>query len=108
MKRTTLAAALAIPAIVSVAAIGHAAGDAPATLEGFAVGDTIGVDEATIGAALAGLGYEMTAMEADEDGYLEVELVAGAAAFELEVDATTGAVLEIEAENDDDEDGEDD
>ncbi|MBO6637404.1 MAG: PepSY domain-containing protein [Roseitalea sp.] len=110
MKRTTLAAALALPAILGVAAIGYAASETSADLDGIAVGDTIGIDEAAIGARLSELGYTMTEVETDEDGYLEVELTAGGAPFELEIDAATGAVLEIEAEDadDEDEDGDDD
>lgn len=108
MKRTTLAAALALPAILSVAAIGYASSQSAAALGGVAVGDVIGTDQEAISAKLAELGYEMTEIETDEDGYLEIELIAAGAPFELEIDAASGAVLEIEAEDSDDEDGDDD
>lgn len=106
MKRTTLAAALALPAVLSVAAIGYASSQSSATLDGIAVGDTIGTTHEAINARLTDLGYAMTELENDEDGYIEVELVAGSQAFELEIDVANGTVLEIEAE--DGEDGDDD
>ena len=106
MKRTTLAALLALPAIIGVSAVAYSANVGPAMLDGVNVGDTMGTAQEAIGAKLTALGYTMTEFENDEDGYIEVELVAGDHMFELEIDMQDGSVLEIEP--DDADDGEND
>ena len=108
MKRTTLAAALALPAVLGVSAIAYSASTGPVMIDGISVGDTIGTTEEAISAKLADMGYTLTEFENDDDGYIEVELVANAHPFELEIDINDGTILEIEPEDADEDEDDDD
>ncbi len=70
-------------------------------------GDVVGTQEADILAFLEAEGY--TVQETETEGnMLEVEVMLDGAAFEIEVDLTTGQIAEIEAEDEDDDEADDD
>ena len=75
-------------------------------LTGVAEGDSLGMDEAAIIAALEGMSYTVEEVET-EDGMIEVEVSTPEGLFEIEIDAQTGMVAEVEAEDEDDEDDND-
>ncbi|SLN54911.1 hypothetical protein ROA7450_02824 [Roseovarius albus] len=66
-------------------------------------GDALGTTEADITAALESQGYAITEIET-EDGEIEVEAMLGGKAYEIEISAETGNVLEIELDDEDDSD----
>ncbi|MBW4709766.1 PepSY domain-containing protein [Roseobacter sp. YSTF-M11] len=65
------------------------------------VGDALGASEADVRAALKAQGYVITEVEL-EDGEIEVEATRDGKAYEIEVSAETGIVLEIELDDEDD------
>lgn len=73
------------------------------------LGDTLGVSETAIRAALGGQGYVITAFEIEDDE-IEVEAMLADQAYEFEISPVTGHVIAIslEEEDDDDEDDDDD
>ncbi|MEM6666136.1 MAG: PepSY domain-containing protein [Pseudomonadota bacterium] len=70
-------------------------------LAGVTVGDTIGMNDAEIETALTAQGYTIEEIER-EDGEIEVEAMLDGVEYEIEIDPETGAILEIELEDDDD------
>ena len=64
-------------------------------------GDTLGTTEADVRAALEAAGYTVMEIEV-EDGKIEAEVTREGEAFEVEISARSGAVLEIETEDDED------
>lgn len=60
-----------------------------------AKGDTLGTSEMEIRAALERQGYEVTEIEI-EDGVIEAEFIAQGTEMEIEVDSTTGQVLDVD------------
>ena len=78
----------------------------PATaFAGLELGQTLGTDETAIRAALTDMGYTVEEIEI-EDGEIEADVTLDGVAYEVEVAADTGQIVEIELE--DDEDGDDD
>lgn len=63
------------------------------------VGDTLGASEDAIRGALEAQGYAITEIEI-EGGEIEVEASLDGTAYEFEVSAETGKVLEIELDDD--------
>ena len=86
-RKTTLTAA-ALAALIPVGAYAN-----------FAVGDKLGTDLDEIRAQFEAQGYDVTEIEVEGDE-IEVEYVVDGTAYELEIDAATGTVLEIELEDD--------
>ncbi len=64
-------------------------------------GDIVGTSEADIRAALAAEGYVVHEIET-EDGEIEVEATRDGKTYEVELSSDTGAILEIEVDDDDD------
>lgn len=60
-----------------------------------AEGDILGTSEMEIRAALERKGYEVTEIEI-EDGVIEAEFIAQGTEMEIEVDSTTGQVLDVD------------
>ena len=89
MNTATKAAILALIAAPTVA------------LAQLSPGDVAGTEEADILAFLEAEGYTIQETETEGD-MLEVEVMLDGAAFEIEVDLTTGQIAEIEAEDEDD------
>lgn len=58
-------------------------------------GDVLGTNEKDVRAALEQQGYSVKEIEI-EDGVIEAEIIAHGAEMEIEVDATTGQVLEVD------------
>ncbi len=86
------------------AAIAAALAVAPGlALAGLSVGDSMGKTETEIRAALEKQGYTVMEIET-EDGMVEAEVALNGKEYEIEVDAKTGAVVEIELEDEDDRD----
>jgi len=76
-------------------------------LAAVSVGDTLGTTEDDIRAALTAAGYTVEEIET-EDGELEAEVTLDGQQMEVVVDAKSGAILEMELEGPDGDDGEDD
>lgn len=70
-------------------------------LAAVSVGDQLGTTEQGIRAALTTQGYEITQFET-EDGEFEVDALFEGQMLELEISPDTGLVIEIEAEDGDD------
>jgi hypothetical protein len=85
---TNIKAGLLVACIVAVSAPGIAAA--------LSAGDTVGIVEADIRAALEAEGYNVG------DIAIEVEATRDGKEYEIEVSLETGQVLEIELEDDDD------
>ncbi len=66
-----------------------------------AVGDVLGTSEAEIRANLESQGYIVQKIEF-EDGEIEVEAIFEGQEIEIELASNTGAIIEIETEDDDD------
>lgn len=79
-----------------VTAIGVATLPAIATALGN--GDVVGTDEAAIRAALEADGYTVQNIEREDDE-IEVHATRDGQAYEVELSAETGAILEIELED---------
>lgn len=60
-----------------------------------AEGDILGTSEMEIRAALERKGYEVTEI-GNEDGVIEAEFIAQGTEMEIEVDSTTGQVLDVD------------
>lgn len=71
-----------------------------------AVGDVLGTDEATIRTTLEAQGYVVDEFES-EDGEIEVEVAMNETEMEIKIDAETGAILEIESDDESDTDKDD-
>lgn len=95
---------LAKTTALSVLALAVGSGIAFAELK---VGDTLGTTEAEIQAALEAQGATIEEIET-EDGMIEVEFTIAGAEQEVEVDPSTGAIVEIEADDEDGDDEDDD
>ena len=65
------------------------------------VGDALGASETDMRAALEAKGYAITEVELEE-GEIEFEATLDGVAYEIEVSAETGMVLEIELDDDGD------
>ncbi len=65
------------------------------------VGDVVGTSEAEIRASLESQGYTVQEIEFEDDE-IEVEVLYDGKPFEIELASDTGTVIEIEAEDDDD------
>ena len=78
-----------------------------AAFANLAAGNTIGTTADEVTAALEAQGYEIIEVEV-EDGEIEVEYMDNGQLFEVEVDATTGMIAELELEDEDDGDDDDD
>lgn len=76
-----------------------------AAFAGLEIGQTVGTQEADIRAALTNMGYVVQEIEVEDDE-IEAEVTLDGVAYEIELAVDTGAVIEIELE--DDEDGDDD
>ena len=63
------------------------------------VGNMLGKTIAEVSAALETQGYTISEIEM-EDGKIEADIMADNKAFEIEVDAATGKILELEDETD--------
>ncbi len=74
-----------------------------AALAQVGAGDALGTSEADIRAAVEAQGYTVSEIEF-EDGEIEVEAMLNGQAYEIEIAADTGLVLEVELEDDDDDD----
>lgn len=61
------------------------------------VGGVLGTTVSEVSAALEKQGYSISEIEM-EDGRIEAEIMADNRAFEIEVDASTGKILELEDE----------
>lgn len=70
------------------------------------VGDTIGVSDEDIREALTAQGYTIEEIER-EAGEIEVEVMLNGQEFEIELDAETGMVVEVELEDDKDDSDDD-
>ncbi|MEP0518768.1 MAG: PepSY domain-containing protein [Hyphomicrobiales bacterium] len=68
-----------------------------------AVGDVLGTDEASIRSALEAQGYVVDEFEI-EDGEIEVEVAMNDIEMEIEINAETGAIVEIETDDNEDDD----
>ena len=86
------------PKMITAAAL---AALVPAAAMALAVGDTLGTDVEEIRAKLEAEGYNVSEIEV-EGNDIEVDYMVDGQEYELEVDAATGMVLEIELEDDDD------
>lgn len=64
-----------------------------------ATGTVLGTTVPEVSAALDKLGYTISEIET-EDGRIEAEVTANNREFEIEIDAETGKVLELEDETD--------
>lgn len=94
LKLTTLTAAIVSVPLLALAEL--------------SVGEQVGTDEAAIRAWMEAQGAEVTEIEL-EDGVIEVEYTLRGAEYEAELDAATGVVAAMEADDDDsDEDDSDD
>ncbi len=74
-----------------------------AAFANFSVGDTVSTEPAEIRSQLEAEGYTVLEIEV-EDGEIEVEYEMDGQEFELTLAADTGQILEIEAEEDEDDD----
>ena len=83
-----------------VAATAGAAAISGVALADLNTGDVVGKSDAEITAELVNQGYEVKEIER-EDGEIEAEVMKDGVAYEIEIDAETGQVAEIEEENDD-------
>lgn len=92
LKLTTLTAAIVSVPLLALAEL--------------SVGDQVGTDEAAIRAWMEAQGAEVTEIEL-EDGVIEVEYTLDGAEYEAELDAATGVVAAMEADDDDDSDDDD-
>lgn len=72
-----------------------------AALAAVSEGDVLGTTEADVRAALEAQGYVVTGIELEDDE-IEADVTLDGAAFEIEVAVATGMVLEIEADDGDD------
>ena len=68
---------------------------------GLTVGEQAGTSEVEIRAFLEERGYSVNEFET-EDGTIEVEFTDAGRELEIEIDATTGKIVEVELEDDDD------
>lgn len=101
MKKPVILGALAA-AVIAAAGFAHANNsDQQVNLEGAAVGSYLGKTEAEARSALEAKGFVITEIEL-EDGELELEVKKDAKAYEIEVDPSTGNILEVELEDDND------
>ena len=87
-----LAAGLALSAGLGIAAAG--------ATEGASAGADAGMSEAEIVARIEARGYKVREIEMEDDE-LEVTAVLDGRLYEIEVDARTGEILEIELEEED-------
>lgn len=97
IRKLLATSAAAATGLVAAGSIAHA----------LAVGDTLGTTEADITAALEAQGYAVEEFETENDGF-EVEAVMNGEEMEILVGLDTGAVVEIESDNDSDDDDDDD
>ena len=88
MTNTTTLMAAALAALIPVGAYAN-----------FTVGQTLGTDPEEIRALVEQEGYDVTEIEIEGDE-IEVEYIVDGVEYELEIDRATGAVLEIELEDD--------
>lgn len=65
------------------------------------LGQTVGVEDAELRAALEAEGYQILEIERERDE-IEVETLLNGQAIELELDPVTGAIIAMELDNDDD------
>jgi hypothetical protein len=90
------------PKLFTPAALGLVGFALPSlALAAVSVGDQLGTTEEGIRTALTAQGYEITQFET-EDGEIEVDALFEGQMLELEISPDTGLVIEIEAEDDDD------
>ncbi len=90
----------------SLVAAGIIAGTG-AAFAAVSLGDTLGANEEEIRASLTEMGYEVLEIEV-EGGEIEAEVLINGQEMELVVDTATGAVVEMELEDGDDEDDDED
>lgn len=89
---------------MKLAALGAALIAIPATaFATLSAGDQVGTTFEAVIAKLTDAGYEIQEVER-EDGGLEVEAVLNGTTYEIMIDGETGAVMEIEVEDDDEDD----
>ena len=95
-KKSFFITAGALAALIPVAAFAN-----------FTVGDTMPTDEAQIRAEFEAKGYTVLEIEA-EDGEIEVEYELDGQVYEVSIAADTGAITEVELEDDEDDEDDDD
>ncbi|MBG6172498.1 putative membrane protein YkoI [Labrenzia sp. EL_208] len=101
MKKTFTSSALTI---FSVSGLLASMGVAAAAVS---LGDNLGTTEDDVRSALTSQGYTVEEVET-EDGKLEAEVTLDGQEMEVVVDASSGLVLEVELEHDEDGDKDDD
>ncbi|CTQ59258.1 hypothetical protein LA5095_03079 [Roseibium album] len=101
MKKTFTSSALTI---FSVSGLLASMGVAAAAVS---LGDNLGTTEDDVRSALTSQGYTVEEVET-EDGKLEAEVTLDGQEMEVVVDASSGLVLEVELEDDEDGDKDDD
>lgn len=92
--------------IASVAIMSTLAVGATAAVAGIGIGDQLGDDLEKIRSMMEAEGAAIDEIER-EDGMIEVEYTLDGTMFELEIDPSTGSVVEIELEHGGDEDDDD-